>query len=77
MPAKSAGDVVDPGKLLRGERVEEQLTHGPTMTEFQDFQTFTPHDHQVDLVNTLFDQLISWSQALEGVRTTERAELVV
>ncbi|MFJ4166001.1 NADPH-dependent FMN reductase [Microbacterium sp. NPDC089698] len=45
------------------------------MTEFENFQTFAPGDYQADFLNTLFDQLITWANALETVRNPELAEL--
>ncbi|MDR2322952.1 MAG: NAD(P)H-dependent oxidoreductase [Microbacterium sp.] len=45
------------------------------MTEFENFQTFAPGDYQADFLNTLFDQLIAWANALETVRNPELAEL--
>ncbi|KAA9133852.1 NADPH-dependent FMN reductase [Microbacterium caowuchunii] len=43
------------------------------MTEFEDFTTFTPTAYQSDLLNTLFDQLVTWAQALADVRKPELA----
>jgi len=45
------------------------------LTEFENFRTFAPGDYQADFLNTLFDQLIAWSNALETVRNPELAEL--
>ena len=44
------------------------------LTEFENFRTFAPGDYQIRFLNTLFDQLISWSQALEGVRKPGHAD---
>jgi len=45
------------------------------MTEFENFSTFAPGDHQAAFLETLLDQLIAWSTALESVRNPEVAEL--
>jgi len=45
------------------------------LTEFENFRTFAPGEYQIGFLNTLFDQLISWSQALEGVRKPPSAEV--
>ncbi len=37
-------------------------------TDFENYSVFTPADSQTALLSTLFDQLIDWSKALEGVR---------
>ena len=44
-------------------------------TEFENYSTFTPREPQAAFLDTLFNQLISWSQALEGVRNPERPVL--
>jgi NAD(P)H-dependent FMN reductase len=44
------------------------------MTDFESYSTFNPGGHQAALLNTLFDQLIAWSQALETVRQPERVD---
>ncbi|MCR2764514.1 NAD(P)H-dependent oxidoreductase [Microbacterium sp. zg.B48] len=38
------------------------------MTEFENYSTFTPGEYQATLLNAQFDQLIAWSEALQGVR---------
>ncbi|WP_164234136.1 NADPH-dependent FMN reductase [Microbacterium hydrocarbonoxydans] len=45
------------------------------MTEFENFRTFAPGDYQVGFLNTLFDQVIAWSEALESVRNPEFASM--
>ncbi|MBA6435154.1 MULTISPECIES: NADPH-dependent FMN reductase [Streptomyces] len=37
-------------------------------TDFENFSTFTPAEHQTEAVNTLLDQVVSWSTALATVR---------
>ena len=44
------------------------------MTDFEDFTTFAPSRQQVALLDTLFDQLVAWSDALEDVRRPRRAD---
>ena len=39
-----------------------------TLTEFENFSTFKPGDHQLGFLDTLLDQLIAWSEALEPLR---------
>lgn len=53
--------------------VRQTLTLSLT-TEFENYSTFAPGDSQVAFLDTLFDQLVAWSQALEGVRNPELAE---
>ncbi|WP_445519919.1 NADPH-dependent FMN reductase [Streptomyces sp. NEAU-174] len=37
-------------------------------TDFENFSAFTPAEHQTEAVNTLLDQVVSWSTALATVR---------
>ncbi|WP_275561246.1 NAD(P)H-dependent oxidoreductase [Streptomyces sp. 5-6(2022)] len=37
-------------------------------TDFENFSRFTPAEHQTEAVNTLLDQVVSWSNALATVR---------
>ncbi|NEW74883.1 NADPH-dependent FMN reductase [Streptomyces rhizosphaericus] len=37
-------------------------------TDFENFSTFTPAEHQTEAVNTMLDQVVSWSTALATVR---------
>jgi hypothetical protein len=37
-------------------------------TDFINFTDFTPGEHQVAALTALFDQVISWSNALTAVR---------
>ncbi|GAA1125250.1 MULTISPECIES: NADPH-dependent FMN reductase [Streptomyces violaceusniger group] len=37
-------------------------------TDFENFSTFTPAEHQAEAVNTLLDQVVSWSTAMATVR---------
>ncbi|GAA0938554.1 MULTISPECIES: NADPH-dependent FMN reductase [Streptomyces violaceusniger group] len=37
-------------------------------TDFENFSTFTPAEHQTEAVNTLLDQVVSWSTAMATVR---------
>ncbi|WP_426186782.1 NADPH-dependent FMN reductase [Microbacterium sp. TWP3-1-2b2] len=53
--------------------VRQTLTLSLT-TDFEKYSTFTPSDHQAVLLDTMFDQLIAWSQALESVRNPEPIE---
>ena len=45
------------------------------MTDFENFNIFVPGDHHVKFLNTLFDQLVAWSQALDSVRSEELGEV--
>jgi len=38
------------------------------LTEFESFSVFTPSDAQLGFLDTMLDQLVAWSKALEGVR---------
>lgn len=53
--------------------VRQTLTLSLT-TDFERYTTFTPSDHQAVFLDTMFDQLIAWSQALESVRNPELVE---
>lgn len=44
-------------------------------TDFENYSVFTPADYHQENLETLFDQVVSWSQALEGVRV-DAAETV-
>lgn len=44
------------------------------MTDFENFTTFAPSRQQAALLDTLFDQLVAWSDALEDVRRPRRAD---
>jgi len=37
-------------------------------TDFTDFTEFTPAEYQIGSLTALFDQVISWSNALAAVR---------
>lgn len=37
-------------------------------TDFENFSVFKPGDHHLDAVNSMFDQVLSWSKALKTVR---------
>ncbi|NQX13851.1 NAD(P)H-dependent oxidoreductase [Microbacteriaceae bacterium VKM Ac-2855] len=37
-------------------------------TEFENYSVFAPHDYLVPQVDTMLDQLVLWSKALEAVR---------
>lgn len=47
--------------------VRQTLTFS-LVTDFEDFSTFKPGDHQLEPLGTMLDQLVSWTKALEGVR---------
>jgi len=38
------------------------------MNDFENFSKFLPNDYQVQALNTVIDQVISWSKALEPIR---------
>ena len=40
------------------------------ITEFENFAIFNPGDYNVDALNTLLDQVVSWSAALAPLRKT-------
>jgi NAD(P)H-dependent FMN reductase len=37
-------------------------------TDFENFSVFVPGDHQVPVLNTMLDQLVTWSEALAPLR---------
>jgi NAD(P)H-dependent FMN reductase len=39
------------------------------MTEFENFRTFAPHDYLLPQVDTMLDQVVAWSRALEPLRS--------
>jgi hypothetical protein len=41
-------------------------------TDFQNYSVFTPAESHQAALATLFDQLVAWTQALEGVRAGAR-----
>ncbi|MCW4459120.1 NADPH-dependent FMN reductase [Microbacterium sp. MPKO10] len=43
-------------------------------TEFENYSSFAPNDSQAVFLDTLFTQVIAWSQALEDVRNPRLAE---
>jgi NAD(P)H-dependent FMN reductase len=43
------------------------------ITEFENFSVFKPGEHQLPAVQAMLDQLISWTKALEPLRTTAAA----
>jgi NAD(P)H-dependent FMN reductase len=43
------------------------------ITDFKDFTEFTPGAYQTTVLDTLFDQVIAWSQALAPLREMTRA----
>jgi hypothetical protein len=43
------------------------------ITDFKDFTEFTPGAYQAQVLDTLFDQVIAWSQALAPLREETRA----
>jgi NAD(P)H-dependent FMN reductase len=43
------------------------------MTDFENFSTFTPGPQHAKSISTLLDQVVSWSGALQGVRTEKLA----
>jgi NAD(P)H-dependent FMN reductase len=45
------------------------------ITDFENFSTFAPAPQHARGISTLLDQLVSWSTALQGVRTAKAAEL--
>jgi NAD(P)H-dependent FMN reductase len=47
--------------------VRQQVTLALT-TEFEDYRTFRPGDHNVPALQTLLDQVIAWSAALAPLR---------
>lgn len=59
---------------LRGIAAELQLADVRTqlsfslITEFEDYTTFKPADHQLQIAQTLFDQLEAWAGALKPLR---------
>ncbi|WEO76357.1 NAD(P)H-dependent oxidoreductase [Cryobacterium sp. SO2] len=40
------------------------------MTEFKNYSEFTPNDYLLPQVDTMLDQLVSWSKALEPLRAS-------
>lgn len=40
-------------------------------SEFENYSTFMPGESQARLLGTLFDQVVAWSKAMEGVRNHE------
>lgn len=38
-------------------------------TDFQNFSQFDPADHHVESVNTMLEQVIAWSKAMQSVRS--------
>lgn len=54
--------------------VRQTLTLSLT-TDFENYSTFTPGDSQSVFLDALFDQVITWSQALESVRNPEAIEI--
>jgi NAD(P)H-dependent FMN reductase len=45
------------------------------MTDFENFSTFTPADHHLPGVTTMFDQLVSWAEALRSVRESAEEQI--
>jgi NAD(P)H-dependent FMN reductase len=43
------------------------------ITEFENFSVFEPGDYNLDALNTLFDQVIAWSEALAPLRARTQA----
>src|SRR6201999_4168003 len=43
------------------------------LTEFEDFRVFKPGDYNLDSLSTLLDQVVSWSDALAGLRQKSNA----
>jgi len=41
------------------------------VTEFTNYSEFTPNDYLLPQVDTMLDQLVSWSKALEPLRATD------
>ncbi len=60
-------------RLVAGELqmadVRQQVTLS-LMTEFENFQTFKPGDYNLPALDTLLDQVIAWSTALEPLRSS-------
>ncbi|MGP4009294.1 NADPH-dependent FMN reductase [Streptomyces sp. 4N124] len=48
--------------------VRQQVTLS-LRTEFEDFSTLKPNEYSAEALNTLFDQVVAWSQALAPLRT--------
>jgi NAD(P)H-dependent FMN reductase len=44
------------------------------LTEFENYSTFTPHDYLLPQVDTMLDQVVAWSKALEPLRATDDAD---
>jgi len=44
------------------------------MTEFENYTTFTPGDYLLPQVDTMLDQLVAWSKALEPLHTATTAD---
>jgi NAD(P)H-dependent FMN reductase len=44
------------------------------MTDFENFSVFAPAEHHAAPLGTMFDQLVSWSGALQGVRDEKLAK---
>jgi NAD(P)H-dependent FMN reductase len=44
------------------------------LTEFENYSVFTPHDYLLPQVDTMLDQVVAWSKALEPLRVTEDAD---
>jgi NAD(P)H-dependent FMN reductase len=38
-------------------------------TDFENMQTFKPHDRQLQSLAAMLDQLVAWGSALKGLRT--------
>ncbi|MFJ4624545.1 NADPH-dependent FMN reductase [Streptomyces sp. NPDC088812] len=45
----------------------------PFTTEFENYSTFTPGDHNLPVLTTMLDQVISWSRALAPLRARQAA----
>ena len=63
-------------RLIAGELQMADVRTNVTLSAFTDFDNFTdlnPGPYQVQLLNTLFDQVIAWSEALAPLRKIARA----
>jgi NAD(P)H-dependent FMN reductase len=58
-------------RLVMGELMVadvRQAVHLSLFTDFENFTTFKPADMHEKTVNTMLDQVVAWSTALQGLR---------
>jgi NAD(P)H-dependent FMN reductase len=55
--------------------VRQQLAFS-LMTDFENFSTFKPAEYHLPGVTTMFDQLVSWAEALRSVRVPAEEEQI-